>query len=139
MSKNMTKEEFKQERDKFERLTLINDDNLLDMARERPYIHAKYINLYNTELQKSSRLKNKLDKLHAKLFKEIKYDRGFNWGTKGEIENQMFLEPVYYELKKQYDFQKLVTDFYEQCIDIIKSISFDIKNYTEYNMFLMGR
>jgi hypothetical protein len=134
----MTREEFDKLRKEFQEITFIDDDNLLDMARERPYIHSDYLNRYNSELDKLHKLKADLDKKYADVYKELKFGK-FNWATKGEIENQIYADDSYYKLKLEYDFQKLVCDFLSDAIDIIKGISFDIKNYTEYKMFLLGR
>jgi hypothetical protein len=135
----MNRHEFDEIRAEFQAITLIDDDNLLDMARERPYLHSRYLNEYNKEILILHNMKSNLDKLFAKKYKDIKFDTKHAWNTKGEIENQIFGDDEYYNIKVEYDFQKTIVDFYSDAIDIIKSISFDIKNYTEYKMFLMGK
>lgn len=134
----MNRADFDKLRKEFQNITFIDDDNLLDMARERPYIHSKYLVKYNDELDILHTLKCNLDKKFGDLYKELKFGK-FNWATKGEIENQIYADDNYYKLKLEYDFQKLVVDFLGDAIDIIKGISFDIKNYTEYKMFLLGK
>lgn len=135
----MTREEFDELRIEFKELTFIDDDNILDMARERPYLHSDYLNRYNKEILKLQQLKGKLDQLFGEKYKEIKFNSKFSWSTKGEIENQIYADDEYYTKKLEYDFQKTVVDFLGDSIDIIKGISFDIKNYTEYKMFLLGK
>ena len=83
----MTREEFDELRIEFKELTFIDDDNILDMARERPYLHSDYLNRYNKEILKLQQLKGKLDQLFGEKYKEIKFNSKFSWSTKGEIEN----------------------------------------------------
>lgn len=135
----MTKEEFEILRADFRDITFIDDDNLLDMARERPYLHSDYLNRYNTELLKLNELKGKLDFMFGEKYKELKFNSKFSWSTKGEIENQIYSDDEFYKKKLEYNFQKTVVDFLGDSIDILKGISFDIKNYTEYKMFLLGK
>lgn len=134
----MTSKEFEEERNLFHELTFLDDDNILDMAREKPYLQSQYINKYNDSLEKLLVLKIELDKLYADVYRETKFNAKNVWNTKGEIETQMFADEKYYNKKKEYEFQKMVTDFYSDAVDTIKNMGFDIKNYIEYKKFLLG-
>ena len=110
------------------------DDRLMTIPKHQHELFIRYVHeskhLGNTEL--------KMKKLYGELYKYYKYNDDRNWDTKGEIESQIYADPKYQVLWREFNEQKYIVEELEGFLNNLKSLYYNIKEFIGLLKFQAG-
>lgn len=112
--------------------------SLLGKLTEIPVLYQTYLRILMKEQKELNDLKSKQEVLYGQLYQTYKFESTYRWETKNEIESQINSDPSYTSIKAQYQDQEVVVNYLSITLDNIKSMSFQIRAYIDYEKFLNG-
>lgn len=134
----MNVEEFQKKVDKDLEIT---KDNVYEKSMNYSSIYHKYISTYYRALNKLNELKIDKDKIYGDLYHEYKFQNkngGYEISTKTEVDLYVKRDDIYIKVAKQFSNQEGIVKYLELVLDDIKSMSYTLKNYIEFEKLRMG-
>lgn len=113
-------------------------ESVILMIPHQLSICASEITKYNFELKKEMR---KLETVYAELYKDYKFgttDKRYRFGTKGEIESQIFGDVRWKNIKRRVDQIESRIEYWTRAGEEAKQTGFAIKNFIELKKLLAG-
>jgi hypothetical protein len=134
----MTETEFKKLRKKSENDLTITKKNVLEKSLQIPKLLDSYIKIFTKEYHDYKNLLAKKKKKYGELYEHFKFKSKYTLDKKSEIEPFIYGDDDFFKISKQCNDQEMICKFLENIIDTLKSMSFNIKNFIDYNKFLNG-
>lgn len=134
----MTTVDFEKLQQVAEKQIQFDKDNLQGKLTDLPRLYQGYLRILIKEQKELSALKNKLDERFGQLYQLYKFESTYRWESKNEIESQINSDQSYIQLKIKYQEQDSVVNYLSITLDNIKSMSFQIRSYIDYEKFLNG-
>ena len=116
----------------------ITTDNVLQKSIDRPIIYHKYLDIFIVQTRKYRKMKIDVNQMYGQLYKKYKFDGNIALSNKSEVEAFINNDEVYIKLLHSLNIQETIIIYLEKLLDTIKSMSFDIKNFIEFQKFLGG-
>lgn len=130
--------EFKELQDYLEEKLTFNEDNIAVQTMELASIHHKLIRLLSSMTKDKVSIETKLDEMYGALYKYYKFESEYRWETKGEIESQIYSDKKYSPIKEKLNQITVQITFVGKSLDSLKEISYQIKNYIEFQKLMNG-
>lgn len=134
----MNKSDFQKMQTMVEKQTYIDETNILGKSHEIHTLYQYYLRILTNEMSVLDDLEQKKLTKYGSLFEYYKFNHSYRYETKSEIESQIFADPNYQQISRQYDEQKCVVIYLEKTLENIKNMSFSIKNFMEVKRFYAG-
>ena len=112
--------------------------NLLGKLTELPVLYQTYLRILINEQKELNELKSKQDIIYGQLYQTYKFESQYRWDTKNEIESQINADSTYNSIRSSCMEQESVVNYLSITLDNIKSMSFQIRSYIDYEKFLNG-
>jgi len=117
----------------------LTDANVLDKSLNLPILYQKYLDVFISQMRVFKNLERDKQNMYSKKYHHYKFEGDFQLDSKGEIETYINGDDDYDELLRKYNVQALVIEYLENVLDNIKKLTFTIKNYVTFKMFLSGQ
>lgn len=135
---SMTNEDFIKLQQETEKKISFDSTNITSKISEVPKLHSTYLRILLEEKKELDKLENTLNRVYATKYEYYKFNHTYRYDTKTEIESQINADNVYIANKERYTTQQKVVDYLDGVLGIIRSLSFQHKNYIEIQKFLNG-
>jgi len=110
------------------------DERLITIPKRQHELFIRYV--YESKQLGSTEIKMK--KLYGELYKYYKYNDDRKWDTKGEIESQIYSDPKYQVLWREFNEQKYIVEELEGFLNNLKSLYYNIKEFIGLLRFQAG-
>ena len=120
----------------------LTPDNVSQKSLNYSSMYHFYISYYHKSLVKYNKLKIKRDEVYGKLYHAYKFENkagGFDvGGTKSEMECYIKSDPDYINIATEFSQQECLVKYLELVLDDVKSLSFTLKNYIDFEKMRLG-
>ena len=134
----MTEEKFEELKTKLTKDLDVNKSNILLKSIETPKMYSYYLNFYSKELKYYKDLLLLKETTYGELFDYYKFDYEKKLDKKSEIEPFIKSNKKYNKVLIKCNNQEMYVTWLEHTLKNINQISFNIKNYIEYQKFING-
>jgi hypothetical protein len=134
----LSDKEFNDLQDYLEDKLTFNEENIGLKTMELASIHHKLIRLLSSMTKDKTAIEGKLDEMYGTLYKFYKFESEYRWETKGEIESQIFSDKRYSTIKERANLITVQITFVGKSLDSLKEISYQIKNYIDFQKLMNG-
>ena len=134
----MTKQDFIKLKAHIQTQLTVDPNNLQSQLLGLALLRSKYVDIFILENKELNKMKTTKDELYAELYKFYEYEANERWDTKSEIESQMYTDKRYVKMLNDIEDQQEVVTKLQQILEDIKTLSFSIKNYMDWQKFLAG-
>jgi len=112
--------------------------NIQTKISEVPKLHSIYLRILIEEKKELDKLETTVLRIYANKYEYYKFNHTYRYDTKTEIEAQIEADQTYINVKEKYQEQQKVVDYLDGVLGIIRSLSFQHKNFIEMQKFLNG-
>ena len=134
----MTEKEFKALKEHIDKRIAFDMTKINSQLLDGPIFYSTLLQLFVKENKNLNLLEQEKDELYASLYRHFKYDSDVRWETKHEIETQMYTTKPYIVILSKIEDQQEIVTYLQQQLENVKSLSFAIKNYIDWQKFVSG-
>lgn len=134
----MTEKEFKALKEHIDKRIAFDMTKINSQLLDGPIFYSTLLQLFVKENKNLNLLEQEKDELYASLYRHFKYDSDVRWETKHEIETQMYTTKPYIAILSKIEDQQEIVTYLQQQLENVKSLSFAIKNYIDWQKFVSG-
>lgn len=134
----MTEKEFKALKEHIDKRIAFDMTKINSQLLDGPIFYSTLLQLFVKENKNLNLLEQEKDELYASLYRHFKYESDVRWETKHEIETQMYTTKPYIVILSKIEDQQEIVTYLQQQLENVKSLSFAIKNYIDWQKFVSG-
>jgi hypothetical protein len=110
---------------------VITKDNLGEKSLELTNNFMQYYDQYIVEYKVLQDMLTGKQKLYSELYNKYRYDNKLEARTKTEVEPFIYSDESYYRISLAVNDQEMIVKYFEGLCDMIKRLSYNIKNIIE--------
>jgi len=110
---------------------VITKDNLGEKSLELTNSFMQYYDQYIVEYKVLQDMLASKQKLYSELYNKYRYDNKLEARTKTEVEPFIYSDESYYKMSLAVNDQEMIVKYFEGLCDMIKRLSYNIKNIIE--------
>lgn len=107
---------------------VITKENLGEKSLELTNSFMRYYDQYITEYKVLQDLLIEKQRLYSELYNKYRYDNKLEARTKTEVEPFIYSDNSYYKMSLKVSDQDMIVKYFEGLCDMIKRLSYNIKN-----------
>lgn len=107
---------------------VITKENLGEKSIELTNSFMRYYDQYITEYKVLQDMLTSKQKLYSELYNKYRYDNKLEARTKTEVEPFIYSDESYYKVSLSVNDQEMIVKYFEGLCDMIKRLSYNIKN-----------
>lgn len=110
---------------------VITKENLGEKSLELTNNFMQYYDQYIVEYKVLQDMLTAKQKLYSELYNKYRYDNKLEARTKTEVEPFIYSDDSYYKMSLAVNDQEMIVKYFEGLCDMIKRLSYNIKNIIE--------
>jgi hypothetical protein len=110
---------------------VITKENLGEKSLELTNNFMQYYDQYIVEYKVLQDMLTSKQKLYSELYNKYRYDNKLEARTKTEVEPFIYSDESYYKMSLAVNDQEMIVKYFEGLCDMIKRLSYNIKNIIE--------
>lgn len=134
----MNKEEFNALRLKAREEIDFTDENYFYKTMQIPRLLQYYTDLSLKQKSLYYSIEEKKAKKYKELYRKYKFDDDIDWATKEEVKIQIEGDDNYLKILRSMEWQKIIIEFIDRCINNIKTMGYSLKQYHDIKLLKNG-